>query len=167
MSQSQRNGTVTLLPKKDKDPLVIKSYRPISLLTVDYKIIANTLANRVKKITIVVLLVVTNLALLRGGGIGSNIRLIMDVIEYTDVKQIPGAMLMLDIEKAFGSVNHNLLINALERFNFGDKFTQWVEMLYLDRNSYAIDNGFLIKSFSMKKGIFRGCLYFSVFVSFS
>ena len=44
---------------------------------------------------------------IKGRYIGSNIRLIMDVIEYTDeVKQIQGALLMLDIEKAFGSVNH-------------------------------------------------------------
>ena len=35
MSISQRNGIITLLPKKDKDPLCIKNYRPITLLTVD------------------------------------------------------------------------------------------------------------------------------------
>ena len=40
---------LTLHPKKDKDPRVIKNYSPISLLTVDYKIIAKTLANRMEK----------------------------------------------------------------------------------------------------------------------
>ena len=40
MSSSQRNGVITLLPKKDKDPLFIKNHRPISLLNTDYKIIA-------------------------------------------------------------------------------------------------------------------------------
>ena len=33
MSLSQRNGVITVLPKKDRDPHFIKNYRPISLLT--------------------------------------------------------------------------------------------------------------------------------------
>ena len=45
---SQRSGIITLLSKKDKDPLLVKNYRPITLLTVDYKIIAKTLANRLR-----------------------------------------------------------------------------------------------------------------------
>ena len=49
MSSSQRNGVITLIPKKDKDTLFLKNFRPISLLTVDYKILAKTLANRLKK----------------------------------------------------------------------------------------------------------------------
>ena len=80
----------------------------------------------------------------------------MDVIEYTDLKQIP-TLLMLDKEKAFDSVNHNFLLNVLEHFNLGDKFTQRVKMMYLDRNSYVIKNWFLTKSISLKKGIFQGC----------
>ena len=46
---SQRNDVITLLPKKDKDCLYIKNFRSISLLTVDYKIFAKMLANRLKK----------------------------------------------------------------------------------------------------------------------
>ena len=46
LSPSQRNGVVTLLPKKDRHPNFVKNYRPISLLTSAYKFIAKTMANR-------------------------------------------------------------------------------------------------------------------------
>ena len=48
MSSTQRTGVITLLPKKDKDPHLIKNHRPISLLNTDYKIIAKVMANRLK-----------------------------------------------------------------------------------------------------------------------
>ena len=48
LCQSQRNGIINLIPKKDKDPLYIKNYRPITLLTVDYKFVVKCLANRLK-----------------------------------------------------------------------------------------------------------------------
>ena len=35
-SSSQRNGVITLLPKKDRTPDLVKNYRPISLLTTDF-----------------------------------------------------------------------------------------------------------------------------------
>ena len=52
MSSSQRNGVITLIPKKDRDISYLKNFRPISLLTVDYKILAKTLANRLQKMSL-------------------------------------------------------------------------------------------------------------------
>ncbi len=79
MSQSQRNGIITLIKKKDKDGSFIKNYRPISLLTVDYKIFAKVLANRVKT-TLHHLINSDQSGFLEGRNIGNNIRLILDVI---------------------------------------------------------------------------------------
>ena len=42
------NTTITLLLKKDEDPLLCSSFRPISLLNVDYKILAKILALRLQ-----------------------------------------------------------------------------------------------------------------------
>ena len=44
-----RQGIICLIPKKGKDPLFLKkNWRPLSLLNTDYKILAKTLANRLK-----------------------------------------------------------------------------------------------------------------------
>ena len=44
LSSEQRIGVLSLIPKKDKDLRYLKSWRPVSLLATDYKILAKTLA---------------------------------------------------------------------------------------------------------------------------
>ena len=50
LSITQKQGIITLLPKKDKDVRYLKNWRPISLLNTDYKILTKCLANRLKKV---------------------------------------------------------------------------------------------------------------------
>ena len=64
---------------------------------------------------------------------------------------------MLDIEKAFDSVNHDFLLQVLKHFNFGDQFISWIKTIYSCRKSYVINNGFLTDPIDIAKGIFQGC----------
>ena len=114
LSMSQRNGIITLLPQKDKDCLYIKNYRSISLLTVAYKIFAKMLANRLKK-CIHKPIYPDRSGFLKGRNNDSNIRLMLDIIDF----KIPCAILLLDIEKAFDSVNHNFLFQILKHLILG------------------------------------------------
>ena len=132
---SQRNGVITLLPKKDKDLLAIKNYRPISLPTVDYEIIPKTMANRLKN-CIDSVIHPDQSGFLKGRNIDNNVRLPLDVIEYTNFNKLPTAVLLLDIEKAIDSVSHEFHFSVLECFDFGKKFIQWVKTFYSSRKSY-------------------------------
>ena len=156
MSSSQRNGITTLLPKKDKDPLLVKNYRPISLLNTDYKIIAKVMAKRLNS-CLHQIIHDDQTGLMKGRNIGSNIRTIIDVIEYCDANQIPGSIILLDIEKAFDSVDHDYLFQVLHHFNFGDCFINYIKSFYSNRKSYIINIGFISEAISMEKGIFQGC----------
>lgn len=49
MSTSMKQGTITLIPKPDKDNLLIENWRPITLLNIDYKIISLVFAKGLKK----------------------------------------------------------------------------------------------------------------------
>ena len=49
LSNDQKRGVIRLIPKKDKDLTNIKNWRPITLLNVDYKILAHVLANRLHR----------------------------------------------------------------------------------------------------------------------
>ena len=156
LSVSQRNGVITLLPKKDKDPLYVKNHRPISLLNTDYKIIAKVMANRLK-LCLNEIIHGDQTGFMKGRNIGSNIRTIIDLIEYCDSNDIPGSIVLLDIEKAFDSVEHDYLYEVLGAFNFGSDFIKWIKAFYCKRSSYIINNGFLSDRLSMERGVFQGC----------
>ena len=94
---------------------------------------------------------------MKGRNIGSNIRTIINLIEYCDSNDIPGSIVLLDIEKAFDSVEHDYLFKVLEAFNFGSDFIKWIQTFYCNRSSYIINNGFLSDRLSMQRGVFQGC----------
>ena len=147
---------ITLLPKKDKDPLYVKNHRPISLLNTDYKIIAKVMANRLKS-CLNEIIHEDQTGFMKGRNIGSNIRTIINLIEYCDSNDIPGSIVLLDIEKAFDSVEHDYLYEVLGAFNFGSDFIKWIKAFYCKRSSYIINNGFLSDRLSMERGVFQGC----------
>ncbi len=54
-----------------------------------------------------------------GWFIGENIRLMYDILDITDIDNIPGQLISIDFEKAFDSVSHEFILNVLDKFNFG------------------------------------------------
>lgn len=48
LSNEQRRGVITLIPKKDKDRRYMSSWRPITLLNVDYKVLSKCLSKSVQ-----------------------------------------------------------------------------------------------------------------------
>ena len=49
-------------------------------------------------------------------------RLVADVLQITDVLKLNGMLLIVDIQKAFDSVNHHFLTVALKKYGFGNTF---------------------------------------------
>ena len=77
------------------------------------------------------------------------------VIEFTEANDIPGVIILLDIQKAFNSVNHDFMIETSQCFNIGTNFIKWVKTIVSGRKSYVINNGFMTKAINMKRGIFQ------------
>ena len=50
LSYLQRQGSITLIPKGQRDNKILCNWSPITLLNTLYKIIATMLANKIKKV---------------------------------------------------------------------------------------------------------------------
>jgi hypothetical protein len=156
LSIDQRRGIINLIPKKDKDPRHLKNWRPISLLNTDYKIITKVLANRIKKILPTVINP-DQVAYLKNRFIGQNIRTIFDIMGYTKLMDHKGIIAFLDFEKAFDTINWEVIYDALTLFNIGENFTRWVKTIYKDPQACVTNNGFSAPFFTTERGVRQGC----------
>ena len=99
MSSSQRQAVITLIEKKDQDRCDLKNWRPISLLNVDAKIALKVIAERMKRL-LPELIHDNQSGYIPGRWIGENIRSILEIMQYTQSKELPGLLLFIDFEKA-------------------------------------------------------------------
>jgi hypothetical protein len=156
MSKDQKLGIITLSPKKNKIRLLLKNWRPITLLTVDYKLIAKSLASRLETI-LPHYISMNQFGYVKGRYIGENVRCVIDINEICKQKNISALAIQIDFEKAFDSINWDFMFKTLERMNFGTDFISWVKVLYKNTSSVVINNGTLTESFKLFRGVHQGC----------
>ena len=63
-------------------------------------------------------------AYVNGKYIGESIRLITDLLHYTEENNICGILFSADFDKAFDSIEHSFIFAELKSFRFGAQFTQ-------------------------------------------
>ena len=118
LANSQKQGIIKLIEKKNKDKRYVTNWRPISLLNVDVKIASKAIAFRLEKV-LSDLINDEQCAYGKGRNIFDAVRTIGDIMDYTKLYNLPGLMVTIDFEKAFDSLSWNFLFKTLEKFNFG------------------------------------------------
>ena len=136
LSTSQKQAVIKLIKEKDHDKRFIKNWRPISLLNVDVKLISKVLSNRIK----------TLLSNLNSNNQNTYVahrflseRLICDILNITDILDMEVYLLAIDIEEAFDSVDHCLLLVILQKYGFKKNFLRWIETLLNNQQSCIIN----------------------------
>ena len=152
---SQTRGIIRLVPKPLQNLFLLRNQRPITLLTVDYKILSKVFANRLKKV-ITSLIDEDQAGFIEKRYIGENIRLLLDLADKMAEQQQPGLCVSLDIEKAFDSLEWPFLFKTLSSFGFSEKFQSWIEVLYTNIKSSVINNGYTTKYFNLERGVRQG-----------
>ena len=150
MSETQRVSATRTIYKK-RDPKEKKNYRPISLLSVDVKIIMKALAIRLADALPDI--IHNNQKYIPGGLIVKIIYEVKDLIELINKNDEEAALIFLDQKIAFDSADHDFLIKILKAFGFGDYFIKWIKILYRYIESKVKVNGFTTKTLSIERGV--------------
>ena len=124
------NHTFIALIPKMKNPVTPKDFRPISLCNVLYKIIAKTLANRLKY-SLSELISLNQSAFVPRRQIFDNALIAYETIHYLKMKkngENHQMAMKLDMSKAYDRVEWCYLERVLRRLGFSEK---WISLLMM------------------------------------
>ncbi|CAM4465569.1 unnamed protein product [Lepidochelys kempii] len=119
---------LTLLPKKG-DLRDLRNWRPILLLSTDYKIEAKAISLRLGSVLVDVIHPDQTYTV-RDRSIFDNVFLVRDLLELGRRDGLSFVLLSLDQEKAFNRVDHGYLLSTLQAFGFGPQFVGFLRVLY-------------------------------------
>ena len=155
LSESQRSATIKCLPKTG-NILLVKYWRPVSLLNVDYKILAKALS--LKLLTLLPSVISEEqTCCIKGRKIAFNLSTLRDCVEIANREDLDAFFISLDQTKAFDRVSWNFLFKVLHKMNFGSNFIHWIKILYTDISSRVNINGFNSNDFLLERGVRQGC----------
>ncbi|KAG9454345.1 hypothetical protein H6P81_007249 [Aristolochia fimbriata] len=115
---------IVLIPKKE-GATSLKAYRPISLTTSYYKIIAKLLAERLKKV-VDSLISNEQTAFIPKRQILDAAMTVHEVVDSLQRSGTPAVLLKLDLEKAFDRMNWSMLLRIMELMEFPAKWRKWM-----------------------------------------
>jgi hypothetical protein len=142
---------LALIPKKP-GAVECKDFRPISLVTGIYKILAKVLANRLKMVLDKVVSDSQNAFVCGRQTLDS----MLIANESLDSRIKPGILCKLDIEKAYDHVDWNFLLYMLRRCGFNEKWRRWIYACISTVHFSILVNGSPSGFFPSSRGLRQG-----------
>ena len=155
LHKTAHEGLITLLPKKERNLLYVKNWRPIVLLNTDFKIFSKIVAERIKSV-LPDIIHKDQSGFIKGRQGIDNIRKLLDIIATTEDLDIPEILVSLDFQKAFDNVEYNVVYRIMEWFNFGPFILSMIKILFNKFSLYNYNNGYISEGFIPTKGLFQG-----------
>ena len=152
--QAVVTGLIILIPKKDKNSLFLKNWHPLTMLCIEYKILAKLLATRIKRVLPSIISEMQS-GFMENRQISLTLRTTLDITK--DVKNLHGYVLLLDFEKCFNHIEYHAIRGALRYFNFGEKYISLVNLLLQNFQSCCTNNGYLTDTFDVTQSCHQGC----------
>ena len=147
--------SVIALIYKKRDKTLIQNYRPISLLCADIKLLSRIIANRLKS-SLQSVIHPDQQGFCPNSDIKRQIFISNEIMDFCDKEEIEGWLLLVDFEKAFDSVSHQFLFEALEIMGLPAEFIGWLKILYSNCKATVMINGNLSEEFRLQSGVKQG-----------
>uniref|UniRef100_A0A8C5DIG8 Reverse transcriptase domain-containing protein n=1 Tax=Gouania willdenowi TaxID=441366 RepID=A0A8C5DIG8_GOUWI len=155
LPESMYGANITLIVKKNRNPELCSSYRPISLLNVDNKILSKILALRLENV-VNTIVDADQTGFICGRNSYHNTRRLLHIIHHLNTNKTLGAVVSMDAEKAFDRIEWEYMFEVMKRFGFGCGFLRWVRLLYKAPTASVLTNGLLSAPFKVKRGTAQG-----------
>lgn len=148
---------VVLIPKKNA-PVLPQDFRPISLCNVIYKIIAKSLADRIKPF-LPNKIHASQAAFIPGRHISSNIIIAQEITHSFGLTSWKHKcfLLKIDLAKAFDRIEWNFITNAMLRIGLPTHIVNLISACISTTDFSVLVNGQSSPSFLSQRGIRQGC----------
>lgn len=153
ISLSQRNGVISLLYKKG-DRRDMGNWRPVSLLTADFKLLSKVLASRLG--SVLPDLLSSDQTAVKGRWIMDSVHTVQAVLDHLKSTGKAGGLLFLDQEKAFDRVDHDFLFAILAHLGFPQSYIGAIRTMYSSAYSVVRINNHLSAPFRVRRGVRQG-----------
>jgi hypothetical protein len=155
LTENFRTAKIRLIPKKGNSKY-IGNWRPISLLGCFYKLLSRVYTNRLKR-------VIDKITAVGQKGYSEKkycqevLIMLIEGIKKCEKNKIKGAIISLDMKKAFDSISHSYLESVLKFFNFGPNFIKAIKVLCTNRQAAVIlESDLMGKTFKLERGNAQG-----------
>ena len=151
-----RVGVIQLIPKRNRCDLEVKNWRPLTLLNLDYKVIARVIALRME-LVMDALIGPQQTGFMKDRHISHNILRTQEILGYMTRHQQQGVIISIDFEKCFDRIEYRAIRGSLKYFNFGEEFIRWVSLLFKSFSICTKNNGHFSELFRKTRGVNQGC----------
>jgi len=152
---SMTQGVITLLYKVKGSKALLDSYRPITLLNCDYKLLAKALATRFGP-ALQHVVDPTQTAFVPGRWIGDNVLCHLAEVEYLQQTGQPGCMGFLDFSKAYERLSRPWVLDCMSNMGFGERACKRVSTMLKNTSATAAFNGWQSSSYPERSGVQQG-----------
>ena len=150
-------GVLTLIPRKDKSTMYLKNWRPLTMLSMDYKVLAKALDNRLKSV-LPDIIANTQTGFMSQRYILTNIVKLIQLMNYADAKKTQALVMLINFQKCFDSISHTAIEGSLRYFGVGQWFIDYVKLLFNNFELCTQNNGYSSHWICPQRGVHQGCL---------
>ncbi|KAL4366199.1 hypothetical protein GQ457_05G012670 [Hibiscus cannabinus] len=159
------NGTITdtsfnhsyiVLIPKDNNQNFIEGFRPISLVSSLYKILAKVLSRRLAKV-MGELVGETQFAFTAGKQVANCSLIANEVIDHLRRNKGKAVVFKADFRKAYDTVDWGFLDFIKQSMGFGMRWRSWIQLCLSTASISVLVNGSPTERFSIKRGLWQGC----------